>query len=117
MGTIRLINADGKLIGTIDTERRELVKRVVGSKHFLHTPRAIAIDAALYDANRHRFDMIRVEDTESGVVYVAHASHFDTWRIVLDRGYGRQYALLLSKWCVVGRASEQMALFEEEVLR
>lgn len=87
-----------KYVGEIDTELRVLRKRVYGSKHFLQVPPAIAIDAGLYDKYREKFDVIEVTDLETQRVYRVSASRFDRGRIVIDRGFGRQYALPLSVW-------------------
>lgn len=108
---------NGKLVAELDRHSRTLIKRIVASKHMLQVPLAIAIDACLYDRWRQAFDTIRVEDKESGAVYWCSADHFDKWRITIDRGHGRQYALPLQKWCNnnTARSSQsQLDLFEEE---
>lgn len=112
MATIRLYRRDGKMIGTIDSEKREFYKQVVGSKHIMHTPPAIAIDAELYDLYRDQFEVIRVKDTETGRVYQIGAWVFDTYRVVIDRGFGKQYACPLQYWQVHDPAAVQLGLFE-----
>lgn len=97
MTVIRLF-VGKKFVGEIDTAARVWRKQVVGSKHFLQIPPAIAVDADLYDRYRDKFDVLEVEDMETGRVYRVSATRFDYFRFVIDRGHGRQYALPLSRW-------------------
>ena len=93
-----IYGAEGKVRGVI--ENRILRKTICGRVHLLRKPPAIAIDARMYDRYRPHFDEIEITDTETGVVYRVAARCFDRWRFVIERGYGRQYALPLSRWKV-----------------
>lgn len=99
---------DGKVYGSIDN--RTLHKRVYKSRHFLHKPPAIAIDAELYDAYRNHFDNIEVYEQETETVYFLSKTEFELYRFELDRGYGRQYAVPLRKWHTPQEATQQEQL-------
>jgi len=87
---------DGKVVGRL--EGNAFIKPVVGSRHMLRTPRAWAVDAEVYDEIRPGIERIVVEDTESGTRYHATAETFDRFRGSLNRGFGRQYFLPLTRW-------------------
>ena len=89
---------DGKVVGRLEGD--VFIKPVVGSRHMLRTPRAWAIDAELYEQVRPSIDRIVIEDRETGVRYHTTAEIFDTFRGELDRGFGRQYFLSLTRWSV-----------------
>ncbi|CUU34462.1 MAG: hypothetical protein KatS3mg021_0070 [Fimbriimonadales bacterium] len=107
-GRLLLQAPNGKGYGVI--ENRTLKKRVVGTKHFLRKPPAIAIDAELFQRYRAEFDTIEVQDVETGAVYRLSAKHFDYWRWELERGYGKQYAVALSRWKVENPNDPQLRL-------
>ncbi len=82
---------------------RYLVKVVRGSKHMLRSPKGWAIDAhALATARAAGAAGVRVEDTETGAVYLADWAAVDAHGWAFDRGHGRQIALPLHYWQVVG---------------
>lgn len=103
-----LRGANGKVYGVI--VNRTLCKRVWGSKHLLRKPPAIAIDALLYDAYRSQFDAVAVEDMETGKVYRMSAKRFDSMRWILERGYGKQYAVALRYWSCESPEEPQLRL-------
>jgi hypothetical protein len=105
---IEIRGLHGKLRGVI--ENRVLRKEIRGSLHLLRKPPAIALDARMYDRYRPHFDEIAITDTETGTVYRAGASYFDRRRLVIERGYGKQYALLLSCWSVERPNDPQLRL-------
>ncbi|CUU35529.1 MAG: hypothetical protein K6U12_04435 [Armatimonadetes bacterium] len=107
-GRILLQAPNGKVYGVI--ENRTLKKRVVGTKHFLRKPPAIAIDADLFQRYRAEFDTIEVQDVETGAVYRLSARQFESWCWELERGYGKQYAVLLSRWAVQKPNDPQLVL-------
>ena len=78
-----IYGAQGKIRGVI--ENRILRKAICGSVHLLRKPPAIALDARMYDRYRPHFDALEITDTETRA--------FERWRFVIERGYGRQYAL------------------------
>ena len=88
--------AQGKIRGVI--ENRVLRKEIRGRIHLLRKPPAIALDARMYDRYRPYFDEIEITDADTGTVYRASARYFDRFREVIERGYGRQYALELKRW-------------------
>jgi hypothetical protein len=88
-----------------------LRKIVQGSRHMLRSPRGWAIDAhALATARAAGAVGVRVEDTESGRVYLATWAALDAHGYTFDRGHGRQIALPLRYWQLDG-APQQAALF------
>lgn len=101
MGVYHAQSPDGTLrvIGqTVDGEFR---KRVYRSKHFLHTPPAICIEADVFDQLGTEFiTLIRVREDERMEYWETPYEVFDKYKIVVDRGFGRQYALPLGWWDV-----------------
>jgi hypothetical protein len=51
-----------------------------------------------------------VVDTETGTIYRLAATRFDYWRFALQRGYGCQYAVSLSRWKVENPHDPQLKL-------
>ena len=74
-----IIWVNGKPVARI--ENRSYIKTVSGSRHFLRVPPAIAFDADTWDAYRS-----------------LTADQFDSKRFEIDRGFGRQYAVVLDAW-------------------
>ena len=96
-GGTPILRPDGKIVGAVvgDTFR----KRVQSSKHFLRKPPAIAFDVStLLDAQRAGATWVKVTDADTGRVYRAsiHAVLQDGFAV--NRGFGAQVALPLSKW-------------------
>lgn len=87
---------DGKVAGQL--EGNVFIKPVAGSRHMLRMPRAWAVDAELYEQVRPSIDRIVIEDRETGTRYHTTAEIFDTFRGELNRGFGRQYYLVLDRW-------------------
>lgn len=74
-------------------------KRVKASKHFLRKPPAIAFDKASIDiAKEYGATKIRVLDIEDDVIYSATMWDLENNGFDIDRGYGKQVAMLKSKW-------------------
>ncbi len=91
----------GRIVGMV--RDHELVKRVQESKHLLRSPRGWAIDAyALSVARTLGAVGVRIEDTETGKTYRADLATLDAHGWAFDRGHGRQIALPLHYWQVVG---------------
>lgn len=82
---------------TVDGEFR---KRVHRSKHFLHTPPAIAIEADVFDQLGAEFiDLIRVKDEERIEYWETPYDIFNRHKFRVERGgFGAQYALTLEWW-------------------
>lgn len=90
-------------------------KTVQGSRHMLHTPRAWALDAGIYDSLRPRVRQIVVTDKDSGYTYTASREVFDLFGGVIDRGFGRQRYLPLDKWQVTRPGEPKQLTFLETV--
>lgn len=87
----------GRVIGKV--ELSTFKKTIQGSKHFLHKPLAIGFDVcSLEQAQQTGADTVQVYDKETRTTY--RASMRQVWEqgIKLNRGYGWQIALPLSKW-------------------
>ncbi len=79
-------------------------KNIVGSKHLLRSPKAIAFDrSTLADAERAGAVTAHVVDDESRTIYRASIADIWTHGFSVNRGYGAQVALSLDRWAVNGR--------------
>ena len=87
---------NGRIVFVVDGQ--VLKKDISGSRHLLKQPPAIAIDLDEYDARRPAFDLLEVFDKETGVTYSISAESFDSYRVPFDRGFGRQYFVVLGRW-------------------
>jgi hypothetical protein len=102
---------DGKVIGRL--EEGTFIKPVVGSKHRLRTPPAWAIDAEAFDQQvKPDAKAIIVLDKETGMKYQVTVETFDRLKGELDRGWGRQYFLMLRYWQVEKNGNRQLSLFD-----
>lgn len=81
-------------------------KKVRGSAHMLRTPAAWAFDrSSLVAAENAGAHTVRVEDTETGVLYTVGLPVLWSTGIEIDRGFGQQVALPLRYWSVEMRSS------------
>ena len=87
-------------VGCVKNNR--FCKAIVGSKHILHTPPALALAVeSLTQAERAGATEIEITDKESGYVYFSTVSHFRRYAFDLQRGgYEKQRALVLERWTV-----------------
>lgn len=93
------IRANGKAVGAV--RDGVFVKRVQASKHFLHKPPAICLDAgSLADAEKAGARRVEVTDLETGRVYRADVATIRQHGQKLDRGHGAQVALSIGKWAI-----------------
>lgn len=107
--TVPIRSEDGKVIGEVvgDTFR----KSVVGSKHFLQNPPAIACDVySLQEAQKVGAYWLVVRDAESGKTYTVSIGKLLLYGFKVERGFGSQKALLMKEWITGGMATEQPAL-------
>lgn len=106
------------------------LKRIRGSKHLLHTPRAICLDSHnITDAKAAGATAIKITDIETGTTYETTIDHFKTHCFSVPRGYGHQLGLVLEQWSINGcqpeverqaaivtarreRVAAQLAMFE-----
>jgi len=87
-------------------------KIIIGSKHLLRKPLAIAFDiASLHDAERAGARWVEVKDKETGIVYKVTIERIWEYDFKLNRGYGNQIALPLEYWLQDGHP-KQMSMFE-----
>lgn len=99
MASITKIYAGGRVVG--DVSNGVFRKVVSASKHFLYSPRAIALDVdSIRQAKAAGAVGILVTDRETGREYSCDFGHFDRFSFELDRGHGRQRALVLDRWVV-----------------
>ncbi len=107
-------SCDGKIIGYINGNT--FVKPLYGSKHQLKRPPAWAVDAEAFDEQIKPYaSTFRIEDKETDTVYEVPVDYFDQHKGFLDRGFGPQYFLVLSKWETVkqnGNGCKQLSLWD-----
>jgi len=96
------IFVNGKVIGKVIAGT--FCKAVSGSKHFLRSPKAIALAAtALADAEAAGATSIAITDIETGLTYAAALAHFRRYSFDMQRGkFEPQKALTLDRWDVSG---------------
>ncbi|GAP05908.1 hypothetical protein ATHL_00749 [Anaerolinea thermolimosa] len=104
-------SSDGKLVaslcGTV------LRKRVRASVHQLRQPPAWAVDAdILRKAMADGAQVVEIEDTETGRVFVTGIRAFELCGFCFNRGFGEQVALPLKFWRVEVVDARQPSLFE-----
>jgi hypothetical protein len=92
-----LRNHQNKVLGTVTGT--VLSKSIDGSRHMLKRPPAIAFDEqALEIAESMGVTDIVVTDRETGIVYRATMGTLRQRGIKLDRGFGKQVALIMGDW-------------------
>jgi len=111
----KLVKVGEKIVGYI--EGRKFIKSVTGSKHKLRCPLAWAIDAEVFDREvEPNATEIVIIDKETGIKYHVSVETFDRLKGELDRGFGRQYFLMLNHWQVEsnGNGHKQLSLWGGE---
>ena len=103
--------ADGKIIGKICGETFRKIVRA--SKHFLHTPPAIANDLdALAQARDAGARVCEIVDRETGTTYRASIARIWEKGFSVNRGHNAQIALALNEWNRDGEpTADQMTLW------
>ena len=88
-------------------------KSVKGSKHFLHRPPAICFDvSSIKDAEEAGATEVCVYDSDSDKRYYAGISLIWEKGFTMNRGFGEQVALIMSRWRLTKEPDpEQMNLF------
>ena len=79
-------------------------KTIIGSKHFLRMPPAIAFDVStLEDAERAGATTVEVIDKETSVIY--RTSIYTIWKMGkrFNRGHGNQIFLPICNWSINGK--------------
>ena len=104
---------DGRIIGRIEGDT--FIKPVIESKHMLKCPPAWAIQADLFDEKvKPCVKWLVIEGKESGKRWKTSVEYFDTYKKEMDRGFGRQYLMVLARWQVIEPKSNdthQLQLF------
>ena len=91
------IYVGSKVVGQVCTEI--FYKSIIGSKHLLRKPPAIAFDiSSLNDSERAGAMWIEVKDNESGNIFKATIQQVREQGFKLNRGFGDQIALPLEYW-------------------
>lgn len=82
-------------------------KNIIGSKHMLRSPKAIAFDrSTLDDAARAGATHVSVTDTETGKTYIAAIETIQRYGFTVTRGYGNQVALTLDRYSLDGQPAQ-----------
>ena len=88
-------------------------KTVSAHRHFLRTPRAIALDlGSLEQAERAGARFVCIHDSDSGNLYRASCKLIRERGFGVNRGFGAQVALQISDWNLPVDTGLQPALFE-----
>jgi hypothetical protein len=105
------IYACGKVVGCV--ENAVFKKTIIGSKHILRRPLALAFDVcSLEDASRAGAARCEVFDKQSGVHYCADIERIFSKGFRFNRGFGDQIALPLEAWMrYTTGAAQQLDLF------
>ncbi len=95
------IFAEGKKVGQVRGD--VFYKSIVGSRHMLRKPQAIAISLdALTQAKEAGAALVEVLDKETGIRYQTSLEHFWKAGFSLERGgFGRQLGLPLAGWAKI----------------
>ncbi len=110
MNNFTLIHSGGKAVGRV--EGHIFTKRVIGSRHFLRVPRAIALDIASLDESENAgATHVAITDTETGCIYQASISFIREHGFRLNRGFGEQIALPIAKWQSKGEPFQSTSNF------
>ena len=110
---MKLRTSDGVVVA--DLVGTTVVKRVKEEKHILRNPLSWAIDKKIIDeAYANGATDIRIEATDTDKVYKTTMKTFMDNAITLDRGFGRQVALLIKNCTTTTPEGHQMSLFKLE---
>lgn len=94
-----------KVVGYVSAGR--FLKTIVGSKHMLRKPQAIAFDVStLDDAQAGGAVSVQVTDSETGKTYRAEINTIRTKGFPVVRGFGRQIALPLASFSIDGQPAQ-----------
>jgi hypothetical protein len=94
------VNMDTKYKFAYSIKDGYLFKKAKKSKHFLESPEAIAVDKDVFKkaVKMSHIIGVKVYEVEHGVTYIASLENFIINSILIDRGFGEQYALPLEYW-------------------
>ena len=95
------IYAQGKPVGHVDIKTGIFHKTCRASLHMLRKPAGWALDVgSLDEAERAGAHTVEITDAEANKTYVASIRQIRSAGILLDRGFGQQFALPLTAWVV-----------------
>ena len=107
---MKLRTHDGVVVA--DLVGTTVVKVAKEKTHMLRTPPSWSFDKNIIeDAYSNGATDIRIETTDTGKVYRTTIKNFITNAFIVDRGFGRQVALLLKHWTTGNPEGKQMSLF------
>ena len=110
---MKLRTYDGVVVA--DLVGTTVIKRVKEEKHILRKPLSWAFDKKIIDeAYANGATDIRIEATDTDKVYKTTMKTFIDKAIKIDRGFGRQVALLIKHWTTKSPEGHQMSLFKLE---
>jgi len=110
---MKLRTYDGVVVA--DLVGTTVVKRVKEKIHMLRTPPSWSFDKKIIDeAYANGATDIRIETTDTDKVYKSSIKNFIDKAITVDRGFGRQVALLIENWTTTTPEGQQMSLFKLE---
>lgn len=91
-------NSEGRMIGQI---LRGTFLKNISDKHLLRKPPAICVDAEQFDKLIRpacNGIMVRVRDGEHRGEYSTPMINFIAYKGEIDRGFGKQYFMILERW-------------------
>lgn len=98
----KIFASNGKVVGEVVGS--VFYKTFKGSRHMLRKPRAIANDVDVLDqAESCGAVEVQERDTETGSLYCTTIEAIRAHGFQIDRGYGPQIALALSRWSLNGQ--------------
>ena len=107
---MKLRTSDGVVVA--DLVGTTVIKRVKEEKHILRKPLSWAFDKKIIDeAYANGATDIRIETTDTDKVYKTTIKNFMDNSFNVNRGFGRQVALLLKHWTTGNPKEKQMSLF------
>ena len=93
--------ADGRIVAQI--EGRNLVKKVVESKHKLRKPESWAFDICIIEeAIEKKVENIVVKASDTKATYSIPLADFLANKIEVSRGFNKQWAVTVNNWFVDG---------------
>lgn len=103
-------NVDGITVAQI--QDKKLSKTIIGSRHLLRNPPAIAFDVHIVnEAVQSGVEEVTVWDEEAEIRYQTSMDNFCKYKLYVNCGHGPQYAPPIHRWLAV--AAKQLPLLEE----
>ena len=91
------VHAGGRVVGEV--RQGVFHKDVCASRHMLRNPKGWALDlTSIEEAENLGASWVAIHDLESHKTYTASIEHIREYGFRLERGFGRQIALVLERW-------------------